>query len=299
MAKAEVELAIPCRATIGEGAVWSVEEQVLYWVDIPAGELHRFDPASGVDQFFQMPTPIGCFALTEEGGIIVALNNGFHHYDLESKQLRFIAQPEVDRPGNRFNDGTVDQQGRFLAGTMPMQGAREGEPKGSLYVLDRDQARTLGTGYWVVNGLAFSPDGRTMYDSDSHPDVRTIWAWDYDLSSGTPSNRRVFFDTREVAGRPDGGAMDVDGCYWMAGVGGWQLVRITPKGKVDRIVPMPVERPTRIAFGGANLDVMYITTIGEVGKDGNVDPRQPDAGAVFRLEAGVQGTPFPRYRGPA
>jgi len=289
-----IERVLDCKAAIGEGAVWSVEEQVLYWVDIPRPTLNRFDPITGANTSWDMPSPIGCFALSDQGRAVVALCEGFHHFDFQTQALKFLADPEPHKPGNRFNDGTVDPAGRFWAGTMPIAGPGE-TPEGSLYCLDLDgSVRPLEGSFWVQNGLAFSPDGKTMYVSDSYAQVRTIWAFDYDLDSGVPSNRRVFFDTRTVAGRPDGAAMDVDGCYWMAGVGGWQLVRITPQGKVDRIIDMPVGKPTKIAFGGRDLDILYVTSIGQ-----GADPAQREAGNLFAVYAGVQGLPVPKYAGQA
>ncbi len=289
-----IERVLDCRAAIGEGAIWSVEEQVLYWVDIMGPTLNRFDPASGLNISWDMPSPIGCFALSAPGEAVVALCEGFHHFDFATRALRLIADPEPNKPGNRFNDGTVDPAGRFWAGTMPIAGPGDA-PEGSLYCLDLDgSARLVESPFWVQNGLAFSPDGRTMYVSDSYVKIRTIWAYDYDPDSGVPRNQRVFFDTRGVAGRPDGAAMDVDGCYWMAGVGGWQLVRITPRGEVDRIIDMPVEKPTKIAFGGRDLDVMYVTSIAQ-----DIDPAQHEAGNLFAVHAGVQGLPVPRYAGIA
>ncbi|MDQ2694792.1 MAG: SMP-30/gluconolactonase/LRE family protein, partial [Pseudomonadota bacterium] len=282
-------------AALGEGALWSAAEQALYWVDITRPTLNRFDPASGVNTSWPMPSPIGCFALCPQGGAVVALCEGFHHFDLRTGALRLIADPEPHKPGNRFNDGTVDPRGRFWAGTMPIAGPGEA-PEGGLYCLDLDGGVRQAEGaFWIQNGLAFSPDGRTMYVSDSYAPIRTIWAFDYDPDSGVPANRRLFFDTRSVAGRPDGAAMDADGCYWMAGVGGWQLVRLTPQGQVDRIIPMPVEKPTKIAFGGRNLDIMYVTSIGQ-GAD-PADPAQREAGNLFAVHAGVQGLPVPGYAG--
>jgi sugar lactone lactonase YvrE len=139
--------------------------------------------------------------------------------------------------------------------------------------------------------MAFSPDGRLFYWSDSDPSVQTIWVADYDPASGTLGRRRVLAKTDELAGRPDGGTIDADGCYWMAGVGGWQLVRFTPDGRVDRIVDMPVERPTKIAFGGADLKTLYVTSISG-GQTPGTEARQPQAGGIFALSVpGVQGLP--------
>jgi sugar lactone lactonase YvrE len=152
-------------------------------------------------------------------------------------------------------------------------------------------------GLIVTNGCAFSPDGRRFYFSDSEPSIRTIWACDHDPDSGALTNRRVFVDTHGLAGRPDGGTVDADGCYWMAGVGGWQLVRFTPQGKVDRIIDLPVEKPTKVAFGGRDLDVLYVTSIGVPSAAGG-DPRQPQAGGIFALHVpGVRGIAQPRFAG--
>ena len=277
---------LDARAATGEGPVWSVPEQALWWVDIPACRLNRFDPSSGENRVFEMPSPIGCFALRESGGLVVALCEGWYAFDPASGGLERWHDPEPERAGNRFNDGTTDPAGRFWAGTMPKAGAGP-DPEGALYRLDLDRSsQRIVDGLFVQNGIAFSPGGRTMYLADSVPHVRTIWAFDYDLDSGEPSNRRVFFDTNAVAGRPDGGAVDAEGCYWMAGVGGWQLVRLTPSGKIDRTIAMPVERPTKVAFGGPGLDTLYVTSIGTP----VLDPEQPDAGGIFALHiAGVTG----------
>ncbi|NJO35407.1 MAG: SMP-30/gluconolactonase/LRE family protein, partial [Rhodospirillales bacterium] len=224
MASVKIECAVDARAQVGEGAVWDVAEQALYWVDIPAGMLFRFDPSSGENRAWSVGEPLGCCALREAGGLLLATRTGFHLFDPVRGIKTPLVDPEADRPGSRFNDGTTDPRGRFWAGTMKMEGSPE--PCGAFYRLDPDhRCRRWLDGVYTTNGLAFSPDGRTMYLSDSNPSVRTIWACDYDPDSGEPSNRRVFFDTRAVAGRPDGGTVDADGCYWMAGVSGWQLVR--------------------------------------------------------------------------
>ena len=141
-------------------------------------------------------------------------------------------------------------------------------PDGTLYRFGaRTNARAMLGGLFVANGLAFSPDGRTLYHSDSFPSVRTIWAWDLDPDDGTIANRRVFVDTKGMPGRPDGGAVDADGCYWMAGNDGWEIVRFTPAGKVDRRIALPVAKPSMLAFGGARLDMIYVTSIRPSGAD--------------------------------
>jgi L-arabinonolactonase len=292
MAKPKAECVLDAKARVGEGAIWSMSEQALYWVDIPQGLLQRFDPATGQNQSWQMNEPAGCFALCQSGRIAVALSSGFWEFDPGTGKKIRISGPEPGKRGHRFNDGTVDQAGRFLAGTMPLAGASAQDSSGTLYSLDSDLVlREVMAGFHVINGLAFSPDGRTAYVSDSFPPIRTIWAFDYDPDDGAWTGKRVFFDTKAVAGRPDGGAMDAQGCYWMAGVGGWQLVRITPEGRVDMQIPMPVEKPTRIAFGGRDLDTLFVTSISTGLSKGS---RQPQAGGLFALRVpGVTGLPFP------
>ncbi len=176
---------------------------------------------------------------------------------------------------------------------MPLAGSSATDASGTLFSFDGSApAREVLSGFHTINGLAFAPDGRTAYVSDSFPAIRTIWAFDHDPDDGAWSNRRVFFDTRAVAGRPDGAAIDAEGCYWMAGVSGWQLVRITPGGKVDRVIPMPVERPTRPAFGGPGGATLFCTSIAVPD-----DPRQPQSGGVFALSVpGVTGLPLPLVR---
>jgi sugar lactone lactonase YvrE len=291
----KVDCVLDAKARLGEAATWDEAEQALYWVDIEEPALRRFDPATGQDRAWPMPSRIGCFSVREGGGFVVALEDGFHLFDQDSGGLSHLYDPEPDKPENRFNDGTTDPRGRFLAGTMP-RGPRE--PVAALYRLNPDlQVDILVAGLRVTNGCAFSPDGTIFYFSDSEASVRTIWACDYDLDTGALSNRRVFFDTRELAGRPDGGAVDADGCYWMAGVGGWQLVRITPDGKVDKVIELPVEKPTKVAFGGRELDTLYVTSIGDNPTPGT-ESRQPQAGGLFALTVpGVRGLPAFRFAG--
>ena len=291
----KVDCVLDVKAQLGEAPLWCEREQVLWWADIEGRAVHRFDPAAGTDRSWTLPSRVGCFALREQGGMVVALEDGFHFLDLATNALTPIVDPEADKPGNRFNDGTTDLKGRFIAGTMPM-GPRE--PVAALYRLWPDRrCERLFDGLTVTNGSAYSPDGRVFYFSDSEPSVRTIWACDHDPDSGALANRRVFVDTHGLAGRPDGGTVDAEGCYWMAGVGGWQLVRFTPAGKVDRIVEVPVEKPTKIAFGGEGLDVLYVTSIGASLSPGS-EARQPQAGGLFALRVpGVQGLPQPRFAG--
>lgn len=292
----DVSCVVDARAATGEGPVWDVEEQALYWVDIPAGLVHRFDPATGANRSWDIGEPVGCLAVRRTGGLVLATQSGFWLFDPDTGQRTAVADPEAHLPDNRFNDGTTDRQGRFWAGTMN-EGSDQA-PTAGVYRLEADlRWQQYTDGLVITNGLAFSPDGRSMYFSDSFPETRTIWACDYDPDTGTPSNRRVFFDTGEVGGVPDGGTVDADGCYWSAAVGGWQLLRLTPDGDLDRVVELPVEKPTKPMFGGPDLDVLYVTSIGEDLNPGTED-RQPRAGGLFAVTGlGVRGVPQTRFPG--
>jgi sugar lactone lactonase YvrE len=292
----KVDCVLDIGAKLGEGAIWDDRDRALWWVDIESCALNRFDPATGRNRTWSLPTRIGCFAPREEGGLVLAMQNGFSFFDIDTERLAPIVDPEAHLPGNRFNDGAVDARGRLVAGTMPM-GARE--PVAAIWRLWPDRRCDRLWGDMIVsNGMSFSPDGRTFYFSDSAPSRRTIWACDYDPDTGATGPRRVFVDTHGRPGRPDGGTVDADGCYWMAGVSGWGLVRFTPGGGVDRVIEMPVEKPTKIAFGGTDLDTLYVTSIGPQGATPGTEARQPQAGGLFALRVpGVKGLPTWRFAG--
>ncbi|MFK7889443.1 MAG: SMP-30/gluconolactonase/LRE family protein [Granulosicoccus sp.] len=288
MSTVSIECVANLQSTLGEGAFWDAPSQRLWWVDITAGLIHAFDPVSAENKTLKWGEAVGCLCVCESGQLLLATRTGFHLYSMATGERRAIADPEASLLYHRFNDGTTDRQGRFWAGTMKEGGTPQ--QAGCFYRLDPDF--TISRHFdkaFTTNGLAFSPDGRTMYLSDSNASVRTIWSCDYDTDTGTPSDTRVFFDTREVDGRPDGGTVDADGCYWMAGVGGWQIVRITPAGKVDRVIDMPVEKPTKPMFGGRNLDVLFVTSIGG---------DQPLDGGLFALTGvGTTGVEQTRFAG--
>lgn len=290
----EIKCVVPSRSRVGEGAVWDDIAQVLWWVDIPAGLIYRYDPATGENRRFDFGEPVGCLALRASGGLVLATKSGFWFFDPDTGQRDAIFDPESHLPSNRFNDGATDAQGRLWAGSM-----KEGsppEPLGAFYRLDPDLTVTMWRGgIYTTNRLAFSPDGRRMFFSDSNPSVRTIWACDYDGATGTPGAPETFFDTRAVAGRPDGGTVDAEGCYWQAGVSGWQLYRLSPTGEVLMTIDMPIEKPTKPMFGGAQLDVLYVTSIG-VGLAEGRD--QPEAGGLFAVTGlGIRGVPQTRFAG--
>jgi sugar lactone lactonase YvrE len=280
----------------GECPVWSAAEQCLYWVDIDAGTLNRFDPATGRNIAYALGEPIGCYGLRRAGGFLLATRSGVHLSGADPTQRTRIAAPEPDKPENRPNDGRCDPQGRFWFGTMCDPPTRSADPQGALYRVDPDGSVTrMVDGIFIGNGLAFSPDGRTLYHSDSFTAVRTIWAWDLD-AEGRITNRRVFATTHGLQGRPDGACVDADGCYWSCHIDGGLVVRYTPDGRIDRTIPMPVKWPTMCAFGGAKLDTLYITSLRRGGAAGE-DPDQSLAGSLFACRPGVTGVPEPLFGG--
>lgn len=291
------ELIVEARNATGESPVWSVAEQALYWVDIPAGKLHRWSLASAMTDSWQAPQMLACIAGHSGGGWIAGMETGMFHLKPQANGeviSTLLAKVDHALPGMRFNDGRCDRQGRFWAGTMLLDMAA-GKPVGGLYRYASADASSLAAqldGFIVPNGLAFSPDGRTMYLSDSHPDVQKIWAFDYDIEQGIPGNRRLFVDMNDYAGRPDGAAIDAEGCYWICGNDAGLIHRFTPSGKLDRSLAVPVKKPTMCAFGGANLDTLYVTSI----RPGGDLADQPLAGGVFALDPGVQGLPEPTFQ---
>lgn len=283
-----IECVVEVRSVNGEGALWSAAEQALYWVDLPLNHLHRYDPSSGDNKTWILPEQPGCVAESTGGDLVVALANGFCLFDRESGEVQLIGGPDAKSLGHRFSEGIVDPSGRFLAGTSPYDGPTESDNSGTVYAFGNgDTGRVVLGGFHTINGMAFSPDGKTAYASDSFPSVRRIWSWDYDVQHGDWRNKKLFFDTKGLPGRPDGAAMDTNGCYWMAAVSGWQLMRLTPNGKIDLVIDLPVEKPSRPAFGGKDLQTLYFTSLNHTLSN---EEDQPKAGGVFALKVpGIQG----------
>ncbi len=280
------------RASLGECPVWSAAEQVLYWVDINAPSLNRFDPATGRNAVMPMPESIGCFALRRDGGFVVALRGGFWVADGRGTLVRKVGDAPYDPADHRFNDGRCDPQGRFLAGYM--NEARDAKTA-ALVRLDPDftQTRILGD-MTISNGLAFSPDGRTMYHADTP--TRTIRAYDYDAASGTPANPRVLARFSEEGDRPDGAAVDRDGCYWTALYRGGRVLRIAPDGRLLAEFAVPAMCPTMCAFGGRDLTTLYVTSARQMRDPGEL-ARLPQSGGVFSMAVNVPGLPEPAFAG--
>jgi len=291
------------RSSTGECPIWRPEENALYWEDIPAQTLVRYELATEQRTEWRLPERVGCFTFARDGKVLAALETGLFAVTLHEPDSRDagVGIGAVDvRPlvavahetGNmRFNDGRCDRQGRFWAGTM-VQDAPAANPAGKLYRYTAQDGLSapIVDGLCTQNGLAWSPDGRTMYLSDSYPTSRLIWAFDYDTDEGVPHNRRVFADLHDYAGRPDGAAVDADGCYWTCANDAGLLLRFTPDGRLDRKVAVPVSKPSMCAFGGPGLDLLFVATI--------CPPQVGDGdGLVFVLETGVRGLPEPMFDG--
>ena len=291
-AATQVTCVLDAQAELGECPVWSVQEQVLYWVDILAPALHRFDPANGETRTWTMPTRIGSYGLRAMGGAVVALTDGFHLFDFETGHLTFVAGPEPT-PGTRFNDGKVSPDGRFWAGTMDEESLTR--PIATLYRLDHDGSMHAMVNRLIVsNGLAWTADGGTMYHSDSKAQV--VWAYDYDPEKGAISNRRVIARPTEEVGRPDGAATDEDGFYWSAGISAGVLNRWSPDGRLDRSIPLPCSNPTAPCFGGSDLKTIFVTSLRH-DLPPDVLAAKPLSGGIFAVPVDVPGVPISRYRG--
>lgn len=291
MSRVGVEVALAANADLAEGPVWDDENDVLWWVDIFRGEVHRFDPSTGRDEKSVINGTVGSLALRRSGGLIVALRDGLYTYQPGGAPVA-LARPEQERHHNRFNDGRTDRHGRFWVGSLHLD---ETEPTGAFYRLDPDGACTrMADGIYAANGCAFSPDGRTGYHADSRQGV--VWRFDCDPDTGALSNRRVFIELECRAGAPDGAIVDNNGGYWLTHASGWRIVRYDPKGRVDRIVQLPVEIPTSTAFGGRDGRTLFITTARY-----SLSPEalaiQPLAGSILAIDVGVGGAPDTRFAG--
>ena len=293
LAGMEVRCVLDEQDAVGESLIWSAEERALYRVDILAPAIHRLDTATGAVRSWPMPAAIGSMGLREGGGAVVALKNGFHLFDFESGSLSFIVDPEPDKPDNRLNDGKVGPDGRFWAGSMDDR--RDKEPVAALYRLDADgTCHRMVEGLVTSNGLAWSPDGGTLYHSDSR--LRFIHAYDYDPASGSLGRRRLIAEPTDAIGRPDGAAVDVEGCYWSCGIGAGRINRFQPDGGLDGWIEMPVPAPTMCCFGGPDLKTLYVTSLRE-GMSAEALAAYPRSGGIFSVEVGVEGVPVSRFKG--
>jgi len=292
---------------LSESPFWHPHEQRLYWVDIPGKRLARvkvqhFTEALGEVEYWPVPEEPGCMAPVQGGGIIVALRSGIYLGTTWGGSLTLLAPAPYDTTRLRFNDGKCDAQGRFWAGSLY-------EPKdqvlGTLYMLDGQGLHAMQGGVTTANGLAWSPDGRTAYWADTA--AHQVRAFEVDTARGQFTQARVFYQATPkptgwawgsatpYGGRPDGAAVDAEGCYWSAQYEGGRLLRFSPKGEVLAEVRTPTLCPTMPCFGGADLKTLFITTSRQ-GRSAQELAQYPGAGCVFAMRVEVAGLPVNGYR---
>lgn len=286
--RCEAELVLDAKARTGENPVWSDREQALYWIDIEEPALHRFDPRTSADKYWEMPSQIGSFALCADGGVVAALRTGLAKASLRDGGWTSLGPPPYNPLRVRFNDGKCDARGRFWVGAMHAPLHRPDEKTApsqtALRVFTPEGLREAGPTAVIANGLAWSPNSDRMYFTDTA--ARVIWVFDYDLETARLSSRRVFAQFGASEGAPDGAAVDAEGFYWCALYGGGQVVRLSPEGEIERRIELPVSQPTMCAFGDEDYQTLYITTASD-----GVETREPHAGGLFRARPGVAGLP--------
>ncbi len=279
-----------CRNSLGEGPLWDAREKALYWLDINNAQIFRRESDSKAVKTFEMPMRVTALGLRKSGGFIAATDQGLHFWDGLGTILEFITHPEEGKQGARFNDGKVDRAGRFWAGTMDPRNATS-----ALYRLNTDlSVHKMESGITISNGIGWNPDNTVMYYADTL--AYTVFAYDFDPADGRISNKRVFLKVEPDFGVPDGLTVDSQGYAWVAFYDGWKVVRYKPDGSEDLRIELPVARPTCPAFGGAQLDELYITTAID-GLPPEELEKQPQAGDLFMLKPGVKGLPEPHFAG--
>lgn len=291
MSDPEIELVLDARATIGESPVWAAREAVLYWIDVKAPALYRTDPNTGVARRWILPSEIGGYGLRADGsGAIVALRSGVFALEFTNGVLTLIAEPPFDPKKHRFNESGCDPAGRLWLGTMsdPAPGVKAEPEAGYLYSfsgvdgLVRHDLVAL-----TANGFAWSPDASTFYMA--HTKEGRVDAFEFDPDYGRLWARRTLVSVPRNLGVPDGAAVDVDGLYWSVLHHGGRLHRYSPEGRLAREVLLPIDNPTMVAFGGSDLDLLYVTSATH-GK-----PGRPNEGGLFRFRPGVRGWPRPLF----
>lgn len=290
--KTPAEIAFRGPYELGESIFWDEDAAALWWVDIRAPSIERWSPTTGVHQRWSMPALIGSIVPRAQGGLIAGLQTGFHRFDPERSAFELISAPEAHLPKNRPNDARCDRAGRYWCGTMEDYGQ---SAAGTLYRMEPGGLPQAIEGpFFVPNSITFSPDGRTMTFTDTRRG--DILAYPYDPDSGQRGQPRLLLAAHGAAGRPDGSAMDAEGCLWSTRYGGSAVVRVTPLGRVDRVIDLPASQPTSCAFGGSRLDELYITTAAQR-LPADQRAREPGTGHVLVVRPGVCGLPESRFAG--
>ncbi len=289
-----IEMLVNMKNILGEGPLWCVDEQRLYWVDSLGQTVFRCTADGREVRSWEVPAKIGSMAVRENGGAVVALQTGFHFLDFGTGECSLITDPEEGMPTTRLNDGKVDRQGRFVCGSMDTQ---EKERSGTLYRLDPDLSlHTLDRRIMVSNGPCWNPDGSTFYFADSW--AGEIWAYDYDTETGDVTNRRTFARVDNRNGfAADGSTVDEEGFLWNALAYSGKLVRYAPDGSENRVISMPVKNVTSVMFGGPELDVLFVTSMAKPSLPGYPTDGKM-RGALFAVyDLGIRGVPERRFAG--
>ena len=256
------------RCKLGEGPLWDVEEQALYFVDVLGNKLWRYKEAGDTFESWGFETSISSLALAKDGGAIVSLQSGFHHFDFTSGKTTFISNPTKDNPTTQLNDGKVDARGRFIVGSVDISMATNA----GLFSLAPDLSVTqLDDNLQITNGPCWSPDQKTLYLANSL--THNIYAYDYVLETGLVSNRRTFTNTADsgLGGIPDGATVDTQGRLWTAMCDGAKIACFDTQGQLVQAIDFPTGQVSSVMFGGRNLDRLYVTSI--------------DAGALASIKA--------------
>jgi L-arabinonolactonase len=289
----EIKCVVDCQNTLGEGPAWSVDEQKLYWLDIEKSELWRYDPETGETKAWKTPERAASFAFREKGGLLVAFESYLAFWDPETGKTTKLKVMEPDLATTRMNDGRCDRQGRFIVGGMDESG--KSERISNVYRVDRDlSVHKIISGVACANSTCFSPDGRVMYFADTP--TGEIWAYDYDTNTGDISNKKVFANFSDQPGTPDGSIVDSEGFLWNAQWNGHRVVRYRPDGTMDRVISIPVMNPTCLAFGGKDLDVLYVTTARYLMTPEQIKA-EPLSGGLFAVMVDVKGLNEPKFCG--
>ena len=280
--------------------MWSGRDRTLFWVDVDGMSIQALRWGEDEPEKWPMPGRPSCVALTAEPGVfVVGMGAGLIEYRAATGEWdELVAVERVE--GVRMNDGRPDAMGRLWIGSMdervPDEGslAAPGFPAGHLFRVETDgSVEAVVDRVATSNGLAFSPDQRIMYWADTQE--RVVYTFDYDVETGYAHGKKAWFDLGDLPGKPDGACVDADGCYWLACVYGWTLIRITPDGRLDRSIELPVEKPSMPAFAGPDLDTLVVTSISSGGRR-PAAPGQPLAGATLALDVGIRGLPEPECR---
>lgn len=280
----------PMPSLLGESPVWDAQSQYLYWVDGVGCKIHRHDIASNSFRDWVLPSKVGSIGLSQDQRLVVGLEDGLYEFDTLSGDLQPLFQFATPDERVRFNDGKVDRQGRFLCGSMGVHA----EPRGELYRVSADgRVEVLANGIRISNALCFSPDGKVMYFADSLD--RAIRAYSYSAGPDPLALPRIHVDTKAYGSGPDGATIDAEGYIWVALVQTGKIARFDPEGQLDRLIDAPVDMPSCLAFGGPDMDILYMTSIRDSGT-GRAVSRHPAGGHLFAIEGlGVQGIPETRF----